>query len=131
MATISEIVIELNKPAYTFGVAAGSNGELVTALNSAKPFPTLWKAIPVDRFKALVADQWAELTADQKETVRFLLEGNSVNLGDAKVLAVMKNIFTDADVRSDLRAEAQEDDSITLNQLREAVRQIPNALVNQ
>ena len=128
MATTAEIVTELGN--YAAQVSAGSNGELVAALNAAKPFPKRWKAIPVDTFKALVADQWSGLLPEQKETVRFLLEGNSVNLEDAKIRAAMESIFTAPATRTALADAAREDDSVNLREVREAVLQIPAALEN-
>ncbi|KKM25242.1 hypothetical protein LCGC14_1596950 [marine sediment metagenome] len=131
MPNLAQLVTELQKPAYAARVAAGANGELVTEVNAANPFSKRWRPVAVDEFKAIVAGKLGALSSQQREVLRILLQGDSVDLEDSDIRAALEGIFTDAAVRTALAAVAREDDLVTLNQVREAVRQIPAALVNQ
>ena len=131
MPTIAALVAELNLPAYAARVASGANGELVTELNTVKPFPRRFVPIAVDDFKAIVAGELPGLTSPQREVLRILLQGDAVNLGDIEVRTTLEGIFTDPAVRAALAAVAREDDLVTLREVRDAVKQIPAALVNQ
>ena len=131
MPNLAQLVTELQKPAYAARVAAGSNGELVTEVNAAKPFSKRWRPVAVDEFKAIVAGKLGALTSQQREVLRILLQGDSVDLEDSDIRAALEVIFTDTAVRTALAAVAREDDLVSLRDVRDAVRQIPAALVNQ
>ena len=131
MPSPAQLITELQKPAYAARVASGANGELVTQLNAAKPFTKRWRPVSVNDFKAVVAGKLSGLSSQQREVLRILLQGDSVDLKDTNIRTTLEGIFTDAGIRTALAAKAREDDLVTLNEIREAVRQIPAALVNQ
>ena len=127
MPTIPNLVTELQKPAYAARVASGANGELVTQLNAAKPFPKRNRPITTDGFNAIVASKIGNRNVPQRDTLRILFRSGSVNYGDAEVRTAIEAMFTDPADQAALAAASLEDDLVTLNEVREAVRQIPES----
>ena len=130
MPTIPNLITELEKPAYAARVASGANGELVTQLNTAKPVPKRNRPITAEEFNAIVASKIVSRNVPQRDTLRILFQSGSVNYGDAEVKTAIEAMFTDSADQAALIAASLEDDLVTLRDVREAVRQIPEALIN-
>ena len=129
MPTIPKLITELEKSAYTARVTSGANGQLVTQVNAAKPFPKKWRPVSIGDFKVIVAGKLGALASQQREVLRILLQGDSVDLQDAGIRAILEGIFPDQAIRTSLADVAREDDLVTLNEVRTAVRQMPTSFI--
>jgi len=126
------------RPEYDAAVRAGSNAELVVMLNAPTTGPKRWRAVGVDQVLAIVND---ETFSAQDEAIlnRWTAGGRtSVPLNLQKVGAWFRAKLS-ADALTALRALAQrsatlgdeflgeDDEAVTLADVREAVRTIPKS----